>query len=84
MSAKGLDYRGKLRLAEAAMSGRDERLAVTLAVGNSIETFLVLPKKLEKDGDDHVLVGLTLPEEEEVRYKIRKIGFLKRIKASLF
>lgn len=84
MSAKGLDYRGKLRLAEAAMSGRDERLAVTLAVGNSIETFLVLPKKLEKDGDDHILVGLTLPEEEEVRYKIRKIGFLKRIKASLF
>ncbi|MCK5737410.1 MAG: hypothetical protein KAH21_13080, partial [Spirochaetaceae bacterium] len=25
MSAKGLDYRGKLRLVEAAMSGRDER-----------------------------------------------------------
>lgn len=84
MSAKGLDYRGKLRLVEAAMSGRDERLAVTLAVGNSVETVLILPIKLEKDGDDHVLLGLTLPEEEEVRYKIRKIGFLKRIKASLF
>lgn len=84
MSAKGLDYRGKLRLVEAAISGRDERLAVTLAVGTSVETVLVLPMKLEKDGEDHVLVGLTLPEEEEVRYKIRKIGFLKRIKASLF
>ncbi len=84
MSAKGLDYRGKLRLVEAAMSGRDERLAVTLAVGNSIETILVLPKKIEKDGEDHILVGLSLPEEEEVHYKIRKIGFLKRIKSSLF
>jgi len=84
MSAKGLDYRGKLRLVEAAMSGRDERLAVTLAVGSSIETVMVLPKKLEKDGDDHILVGLSLPEEEEIRYKIRKIGFLKRIKSSLF
>ena len=84
MSAKGLDYRGKLRLVEAAISGRDERLAVTLAVGSSIETVLVLPKKLEKDGDDHILVGLLLPDEEEIRYKIRKIGFLKRIKSSLF
>jgi len=84
MSAKGLDYRGKLRLVEAAMSGRDERLAVTLAVGSSIETVMVLPKKLEKEGDDHILVGLSLPEEEEIRYKIRKIGFLKRIKSSLF
>ena len=84
MSAKGLDYRGKLRLVEAAMSGRDERLAVTLAVGTSIETVLILPIKLEKDGNDHILVGLSLPEEEEIRYKIRKIGFLKRIKSSLF
>ena len=84
MSAKGLDYRGKLRLVEAAISGRDERLAVTLAVGTSIETVLVLPKKLEKEGDDHILAGLVLPEEEEIRYKIRKIGFLKRIKSSLF
>jgi len=84
MSAKGLDYRGKLRLVEAAMSGRDERLAVTLAIGTSVETVLVLPHKLEKEGDDHILVGLSLPEEEEIRYKIRKIGFLKRIKSSLF
>ena len=84
MTAKGLDYRGKIRLAEAAISGRDERLAVTVAIGNEIETFLILPRKLEKDGTDHVLVGISLPEEEEVRYKIRKIGFLKRIKASLF
>ncbi|RKX74268.1 MAG: hypothetical protein DRP49_06255, partial [Spirochaetes bacterium] len=84
MSAKGLDYRGKLRLIEAAISGRDERLAVTLAVGTSVETVLILPIKLEKDGNDHILVGLSLPEEEEIRYKIRKIGFLKRIKSSLF
>ena len=84
MSAKGLDYRGKIRLAEAAMSGRDERLAVNVAVGNEIETLLILPEKMEKEGDDHVLVGITLPEEEPIRLKIRKIGFLKRIKASLF
>ncbi len=84
MSAKGLDYRGKIRLAEAALSGRDERLAVSVAVGNDIETILVLPEKIEKDGDDHVLVGISLPEEAEVRFKIRKIGLLKRIKASLF
>lgn len=84
MSAKGLDYRGKLRLAEAAINGRDDRVEVTLAVGNDIVTRLMLPDHLEKDGKDHVLVGLSLPEEEEMRIKIRKIGFMKRIKASLF
>lgn len=84
MSAKGLDYRGKIRLVEAALAGRDERLAVTVASGMDIETVLVLPEKLEKEGDDHVLVGMTLPDEQSVRYKVRKIGFLKRIKASLF
>jgi hypothetical protein len=84
MSAKGLDYRGKLRLAEAAINGRDDRVEVTLAVGNDVITRLMLPDHLEKDGEDHVLVGLSLPEEEEMRIKIRKIGFMKRIKASLF
>jgi len=84
MSAKGLDYRGKLRLIEAALNGRDERLAVTIAAGTSVETILIMPKKLEKEGNDHILAGISLPEEEEVRYKIRKIGFLKRIRSSLF
>ena len=84
MSAKGLDYRGKLRLVEAALQGRDERLAVTIAVGNSVETVLVYPERVEKEGDDHVIVGITLPDEEPVRYKVRKIGFLKRMKTSLF
>ncbi len=84
LSAKGLDYRGKLRLVEAALQGRDERLAVTIAVGNSIETVLVYPERVEKEGDDHIIVGFTLPDEEPIRYKVRKIGFLKRMKTSLF
>ncbi len=84
MSAKGLDYRGKIRLAEAAISGRNDRLEVTHAVGNSVQTDLIIPKKLEKEGDDHILSGLSVSDEQEVRFKIRKIGFLKRIKTTLF
>jgi hypothetical protein len=84
MSVKGLDYRGKLRLVEAAMAGREERLELTLAAGNSVETILVLPEKIEKDGDEQILVATVLPEETEMRFRIRKIGFMRRIKASLF
>jgi hypothetical protein len=84
MSVKGLDYRGKLRLVEAAMAGREERLELTLAAGNSVETIIVLPEKIEKDGDEQVLVAIVLPEETEMRFRIRKIGFMRRIKASLF
>jgi len=84
MSVKGLDYRGKLRLVEAAMAGREERLELTLAAGNSVETILVLPVKMEKDGDEQILVATVLPEETEMRYRIRKIACMRRIKASLF
>ena len=83
MSAKGLDYQGKLRLIEAALNGRDERLEITLTAGNSIKRVLVLPKRLEKEGNEHVLLALFPQDEHEVRYKIRKIGFLKRVKVSL-
>ena len=84
MSAKGLDYRGKIRLAEAAIAARNDRLEVTHAAGNEVRTDLVIPGRLEKDGDDHVLTGVLLPDETEVRIKMRKIGFLKRVRISLF
>ena len=84
MTAKGLDYRGKIRLAEAALAGRDERLELSVAVGNDIETITLLPESIEKDGDEHILVGLSYPGEEIERYRIRKIGLLRRIRTSLF
>ena len=82
--AKGLDYHGKLRLAEAALSHRGERLALTIAVGNDLQTILVVPRSIEKEEADHILVGRQIPSGEETRYRIRKIGLLKRIRASLF
>ncbi len=84
LSAKGLDYRGKLRLIEAAMSGTTDRLALNIPEGNTLRTILLLPLKMEKDGQDYLLSGLKLPEEKEVCYKVRKIGMLRRIKTSIF
>lgn len=84
MTAKGLDYRGKLLLIEAALIGRNERLELTVAEGNDIKTRTLIPESLEKEGTGHILVGKILPEEEIARYAVRKIAFLKRIKTSLF
>ena len=84
MTAKGLDYRGKLRLTEAAIENINDRLEITVASGNSgIEVFQIIPKYIEKDGDDYVLTGFRLPEEEKISVKIRKIGFMKRISMSI-
>ncbi len=84
MMAKGLDYKGKLLLAEAALAGKTDHLALDIADGSSMKTIRVLPLRLAKDGSEHILCALKLPEEKEVQYKIRKIGLLRRIRTSIF
>jgi len=84
MTAKGLDYRGKIRLADAALSGRGDRLEASIASGRDVERITLIPRSIDKDGDEHILVGLSVPEEQVVRLRIRKIGFLRRVQTSLF
>ena len=78
------DDNPRLVVAEAAIAARNDRLEVTHAAGSDVRIDLVIPGRLEKDGDDHVLTGVLLPDETEVRIKMRKIGFLKRVRISLF
>ncbi|OQX29362.1 MAG: hypothetical protein B0D92_04175 [Spirochaeta sp. LUC14_002_19_P3] len=83
ITARGLNYQAKFNLAEAAISGRHERLELTIAAETGVETILLIPQSLEKTDTGHILTGVTLPDEELSRYPLRKISLLKRVKMSL-
>lgn len=84
MSAKGFDYQGKLRLAEAALCERNEWLDITLGDKDSIKTLTIAPKSIEKKEDGHYLQGFLFPDGKAVSCSMRKISLLKRIKLALF
>ncbi len=81
----GMDYIGKVRLIERALDSKNELLEITF--GNPIEkltTYLVKPIGFDKSKEDLILNTITLPEEKEIRFKIRKMSKIKRLKSSLF
>ncbi|RLW70672.1 MAG: hypothetical protein B6D68_00550, partial [spirochete symbiont of Stewartia floridana] len=84
MHATGLDYHAKLNLAEAAMKERNEWLELSLARDNDMESITIIPRHITKQGEKHILSGYSIPNEEPVEYPMSKIGYLKRVKISLF
>ncbi len=83
--ASGMDYIGKVRLIERALESKNELLEITF--GNPIEkltTYLVKPVSFDKSKEDLMLTTITLPEEKELVFKIRKMSKVKRLKSSLF
>ncbi len=84
MNATGLDYQAKLNLAEAAMKERNEWLKISLAWGNEMESITIIPRHITKQGENHILSGYSIPNEEPVEYPMSKIGYLERVKISLF
>ena len=82
--AKGLDYNGKIRLAEQALESRGYLLEIVERKNDEQVTSLVKPEHLDKSGKDVVLEGFLLPFEEQVSIKIGKAGRVKKIKTSLF
>ncbi len=84
MTARGLDYQGKVYLAEMALAGRNQRLELTIPGKEDNQVITLIPKHMEKRGRDHTLVGVSLPDEQTGYYPIRKISFMKRIKMSIF
>ena len=84
LEAKGLDYVGKVRVAEQA-----------LATGSLVEIFwrgskgepnraLGAPAALEKTSGEVELVLDTAPRGERIRIAVGKISLLRRIKRSIF
>ncbi len=83
--AKGLDYLGKVRLIEQTLAGSYDLLEILERTPKGLpKRSLVKPVKLDKSGSDLVLHGTVLPEGEEVSMRVRKIGYLRRVKGSIF
>ena len=82
--AKGLDYMGKLRIAEQALENQGYLLEIVERKSDIPVTSLVKPEAINKSGKDVILEGLALPDEEPVKIFIRKASLVKKIKTSLF
>ena len=82
--AKGFDYPGKLRLIEAALSSRNQYLKITVAEGTKLRGTTILPTGIQRSEGEHILSGLTIPDETPAHYKVRKIGLITRFRISLF
>lgn len=82
--AKGINYQGKLRLIEVSLKSTNDRLEINYVEDLSIKKELILPEKLEKEGDKRILHGLRLPQEQPFSIDISKISLVKRIQTTLF
>ncbi len=82
--AKGINYQAKLRLIEVSLKSSNDRLEINFVEDFQIKKELILPEKIEKDGDLRILVGQKLPQEEEFSIDISKISLVKRIQTTLF
>ncbi len=83
--AKGFDYQGKLNLCRQALASRHDLLEVHIrAFPDQEDVLLIRPEKLIKEGNNHILIGTTLPEHQEFSKSLRKIFLLRKLKSSLY
>ncbi len=83
--AKGLDYVGKVRLVEQALRSGSDLLEILERTSNgTTRRLLVHPSEVRKSGNDLMLYGKTLPDNENVQIKVRKIGLVRKLKSSLY
>jgi len=82
--AKGINYQAKLRLIEVSLKSTNDRLEINYVEDFNIKKELILPEKVEKNGDVKILHGLQLPQEMPFSIDISKISLVKRIQTTLF
>ena len=84
--AKGFDFSGKIRLIEQAIESGKNLLEVIEKTSEAAPSLKILlkPVRLEKKENRFLLVGTTLPEKKTVKIEVGKIGFVKKLKNSLF
>lgn len=83
--ARGIDYSGKVRIAEQSVSDKNALLEVVLRMpGGKPKRMLIRPEKLERGEKELFLRGLELPEGNPQRIPVGKLSYIKRWKSSLF
>lgn len=82
--ARGLDYLGKLRIIEAALSAGPDLLEIlTRRPGEEPQRILLRPSSLEKGKSDVILHGDSLPDNRPVKLQVRKIALLRKLTGTL-
>ena len=82
--AKGMNFQGKVRLIESALTNRSDRLELSHYTNAGIITILVQPVELLKEDKERTLIGKVLPDDEVMKIKVSKISKVKKIRSSLF
>jgi hypothetical protein len=79
-SAQGLDFRGKIRLIEAAIKDKKWLLELQILGSDPTASFLLNPRYLDKKGKDTILIGELVPSLEEFQTKVSKIAHVKKVR----
>jgi hypothetical protein len=83
MTARGIDYQGKINLVEAAISAGDI-LEVELADSDyNVHTEQIYPVKLDKEEGEWHVRGETRPAEEPFESRVSKLASVKRVRVAL-
>ncbi|NBF39729.1 MAG: hypothetical protein GVY14_04880 [Spirochaetes bacterium] len=83
--ARGLDYVGKVRLIEQALSrGTDYLEIVERGSGGGPQRLFLRPTRLDKRSTNLLLYGETVGEGREVSVRVDKIGLVRLVRGTLF
>lgn len=83
--ARGLDYVGKVRLIEQAISRGTDHLEITeRGQGGNPRRHFLRPLRLDKRSQNLVLHGEPVGEQREVAVRVDKIGLVRVVRGTLF
>lgn len=83
MEARGLDYLGKLRVAEQAIAEGELLEIIMRGTAGTPQRILVRPRELSESGGDLMLRATQLPEGSAVRIRIRRASLVRRLSGTL-
>ena len=82
--ARGIDYKGKMRIAEEVAGNSSYIAEVTEnSSEGAVVMRLVKVERIEKEGNNFYLKGLLLQDDSEVTIGISKISLIRKIRTSL-
>jgi hypothetical protein len=82
--ARGLDYVGKVRLVEQALSRGTDYLEIVERGSGGPSRLFIRPSRLDKGSGHLVLHGHTVGEDREVSVRVDKIGLVRVVRGTLF
>ena len=85
VEAKGIDYQGKINLIQQALKSGLDLLSVDIFDDSfELETLLILPLRLVKESDAHLLEARNLPGESIHTYPVNQLSKVRLIRKSLY